>query len=63
MDAKECADILRATIRHHERMHGEGVVFIGPDGAEEKVMVNPDNDILYHAMRFALSCVEKYIPK
>lgn len=62
MDAKECADILRATISHRERMHQKEVTLIGPNGEEMGAgKINPEADCLYQAMKFALPCVEEKI--
>lgn len=62
MDAKECADILQATIRHRERMHKEEMTLIGKNGEEEACgKINPDADILYQALKFALTCVEEKV--
>ena len=64
MTAKECADILRNTIRHRERMHQQEVTFIGPNDEEIGTgKINPEADILYLAMKFALPCVEEKIQK
>ena len=61
MNAERCAAILQATIRHHERMH-EKMLFVDSDGVHEG-RVNQENDILYHALKYALPLVEEKIPK
>lgn len=61
MNARECADILRSAIRHRERMHEAETVFIDENGVETVGKFNPDADILYQAMKFALHCVEEKI--
>lgn len=64
MTAEECADILRASIRHRERMHKEEIIFVGPDESEYQYgKINSDSDDLYHAMKFALDCVEEECSK
>jgi hypothetical protein len=64
MTYKECAYILRATIRDRERMHKLETIFVGPNGEEVgKGYINPEADILYQAMKLALYCVEEKIPK
>ena len=64
MDARECADILRAAIRHRGRMHEKEIEFIGKNGeVETRGKINPEADIFYRAMKFALSCVEEKISK
>lgn len=60
MDAKECAGILQATIQHRERMHKEEMILLGKNGEEEaRGKINPEADILYQALKFALTCVEE----
>ena len=61
MNAKECSDVLKDCIRNHERMHKE-IVFVDDNG-EHPGHLNKENDILYHAMKFALPLVEAAIPK
>lgn len=61
MTAAECAEMLRSFIRHRERMFQQDVTFVGPDGSETVGRINPDADELYHAIKFALSCVEEKI--
>lgn len=63
MTAEECANILRATIKHRERMHQQDMTFIGPEGAESVGRINLEADELYHAIQFALTCVEGNIQK
>ena len=63
MTAKECSAILHDAIRHREKMYTEPCTFIGPDGKKVHGTINANNDILYHAMKFALSCVEEKIEK
>ncbi|MBE6926772.1 MAG: hypothetical protein E7461_08035 [Ruminococcaceae bacterium] len=63
MTAEECADILRKTISHREKMHNEPQIWVGPDGERRMGTINADADILYHAMKFALPCVEEKIGK
>lgn len=64
MTATECADILRATIRNRERLHEKEIDLIGAAGTvEAHGHISPESDILYQAMRFALSCVEEKIQK
>lgn len=58
MTAAECASILRDEIRHREKMHTEPCIFIGQDREKTQGTVNVENDLLYHALKFALSCVE-----
>lgn len=61
MTAEECVEILRSTIRHRERMHKE-VIFVDENG-ETPGHINPEADILYQALKFALTCVEGKISK
>lgn len=64
MDAKECADVLQATIRHRERMHKEEMILLGENGEEKaRGKINPDADMLYQALKFALACVEEIARK
>ena len=64
MTAEECAEILRSTIRHREHMHQKEVTLIGPNDEEVATgKINPEADVLYQALKFALSCVEEKIQK
>lgn len=56
MDAKECAGVLRSFITHRERMI-QNLYKLESDGTERKV--DPANDVVLPALRFALTCVEK----
>ena len=64
MTAEECAEILRSTILHREHMHQKEVTLIGSNDEEIATgKINPEADILYQALKFALSCVEENIQK
>ena len=64
MTAEECANILRSTILHRERMHQKEVTLIGPNDEEIATgKITPEADILYQALKFALPCVEEKIQK
>ena len=59
MELKECAEILRSMIRHRELEHQEVIHFRGDDGEERCGKINPNEDVVYQAMKTALKCVEE----
>ena len=59
MTAAACAETIRSFLRHRERMSQREVTFINPDGSETVGRIDLDADELYHAMKFALTCVEE----
>lgn len=60
MNGKECADILRETIRHRERTHEKEMAFFDENGRLiGRGKVEPAADELYQALKYALRCVEK----
>lgn len=62
MELKECADILRSFLHHRKQMHGKEIVLIEEDGSEAgRGHLTIEEDILYHAVKFALVCVEEKI--
>ena len=64
MTVDECAEILRSFVRHRERMQQREVTLIGSNDEEIATgKINPEADILYQAMKFALSCVQEKIQK
>lgn len=64
MTAKECADVLRSFLHHRKQMHGKEILLIEEDGSEAgRGRLTIEEDILYHAAKFALACVEEKIPQ
>lgn len=60
MTPKECAEILRSFIRHREKMHSKEIILVGKYGSEAgRGHIAKEDDILYHATKFALTCVEE----
>lgn len=59
MTTAECAEILRSAIQHRERMHKKVIFVVG--NVETPGRINPETDFLYHALKFALACVEEKI--
>lgn len=64
MTSAQCADILHSFIRHRENMHKKETICIDSNGLEvSRGYINPEKDVLYQAMKFALQCVEEKVEK
>lgn len=60
VNREECAAILRGAIKHREGTHKREITFCDANGNEfGKGTVEPMEDKLFQALKFALTCVEK----